>query len=130
MGHTFLFGDYLISKLFLSHFQSPEDLGYYTRYLNSADVRAAIHVGDIPYADGSTQVEMALLSVSAPFPTEDRIPFVDISPYAPHVFSLSFSLSLFLSLSLLPLSHPLSLFSLSGHNVSTDREFHCAVGEL
>ena len=55
----------------LSRFQSPVEFGYYTGYLNDAAVRAAIHVGDVPFVDGSTKVEMALLAVSPSFLVEN-----------------------------------------------------------
>ena len=46
-----------------THTQSPPEFNYYIPYINSVDVRKAIHVGNLSYGSQSTQVEKSLMNV-------------------------------------------------------------------
>ena len=45
--------------------QSPPDFNYYVPFINTTDIRRAIHVGSLSYGSQSEDVEMALGNESA-----------------------------------------------------------------
>ncbi len=45
--------------------QSPPDFNYYVPFINTTDIRRAIHVGSLSYGSHAEDVEMALGNVSA-----------------------------------------------------------------
>ncbi len=45
--------------------QSPPDFNYYVPFINTTDIRRAIHVGSLSYGSHAEDVELALGNVSA-----------------------------------------------------------------